>query len=224
MRRQERIHFFNCVCISFIFLWTSVGFSEESQVSDPSYQEVTYDDLLNQLSRKKSQLQSDKNSPFDKIMFHAGLGLISSAISVQIDGKDRTKYQNGFQLSLGVDLFSEVWATEGVIRNFGTVKSGNETRSLREFDLKVFHRIQINSDSGLRFGAGLGTRYLKINDALSGLAINDNTPVTTIFGGLDSFLSKSTSLGVETGFRTAMISRTHDKNSVDITLRLDIYF
>ena len=204
--------------VSLIFFWTSVGLCADG------FEEVTYEDLLTQLSQKKSLLQSNNNSPFDKIMFHAGFGLITSAATVKIDGREQNKYQNGFQISLGVDLFSDVWAAEGVIRNFGTSYSGSETRSLREFDLKVLYRNRLNAESGLRYGAGLGTRYFKITDDASGLAINDATPVTTLFGGMDTYLSKSLSLGVEVGARAAMITRTIDKNSIDVTLRLDTYF
>ena len=74
-------------------------------------QEVSYDDLVNELNRKKSTFRSNAEaSPFDTIKIHAGLGLITSANDISAGSSSGTKYQNGFQLSLGIDLFSPEWA------------------------------------------------------------------------------------------------------------------
>lgn len=189
------------------------------------YEEVSYDDLVNQLNKKKTSVIRGANDPFDDIQLHAGLGLITSANSVNTGGeKDVLKYQNGFQLSLGIDLFSPHWTAETALRNFGQAKSGTETRSLREFDLKFMHRDTLSGKAGFRLGAGIGNRYLKIDDPTNNIGINDNTPTALFFGGIDAFASKKLSLGLEAGLRTSMINQTADKSAVDLTVRLDTYF
>jgi hypothetical protein len=187
------------------------------------YQEVSYDDLVNQISQRKNSVVSNANDPFDSIKLHAGLGLLSSVNNVNTGrGGDTLKYQNGFQLSLGIDLFSPQWAAELALRNLGQAKSGTETRSLREFDMKFMHRDLISSNMGYRLGAGLGTRYLKISD--TDTSIDDSTPTALLFGGLDMYATKNFSVGVESGFRTSMVNQTADKGALDIMLRMDTYF
>jgi hypothetical protein len=125
---------------------------------------------------------------------------------------------------VGIDLFSPEWAAEAALRNFGQANSGSETRSLREFDLKMMNRGALGDKTGYRLGAGLGTRYLKLSDDISGASVNDSTPTALIFGGFDAFASKNLSLGLETGFRTAMVNNTADRGAMDVMIRLDTYF
>lgn len=187
------------------------------------YEEVSYDDLVNQINKRKNSVVRNANDPLDSLKIHAGLGLLTSVNSVNTgEGGDTMKYQNGFQLSLGIDLFSPQWAAEGALRNFGQARSGTETRSLREFDLKFMHRDLISSSAGFRLGAGIGTRYLKIDDG--DLHIDDSTPTALLFGGLDIYASKNFSVGFEGGFRTSMVNQTADKGALDLTLRMDTYF
>lgn len=188
-------------------------------------EEVSYEDLVNQLNRKKQSIkQSSAHDPFDALKIHAGLGLITSANQVSTTSGGGTRYQNGFQLSVGIDLFSPEWAAEAALRNFGQANSGSETRSLREFDLKMMNRGPLSSGIGYRLGAGLGTRYLKIEDGAQNISVNDSTATGIIFGGFEAFASKSMSLGIETGFRTALMNNTADKGALDMMIRLDTYF
>lgn len=187
------------------------------------YEEVSYDDLVNQINKRKNSVVRSANDPLDSLKIHAGLGLLTSANNVNTGrGTDTLKYQNGFQLSLGIDLFSNKWASEAALRNFGQARSGTETRSLREFDLKFMHRDMMSTGAGFRLGAGLGTRYLKIDDG--DVHIDDSTPTALLFGGLDVYASKSVSVGIESGFRTSMVNQTSDKGALDLTIRLDTYF
>lgn len=204
----------------FAVLFTLTISSTQVLAANQDYEEVSYDQLLDQLSQKKKQVYHNANDPFDSIMIHAGFGLIGGVNNIS----DGYKYQNGFQLSVGIDLFSPLWATEGVIRNFGTAKSGTESRTIKEFDLKVLHKQKISGQIGYRVGGGLGTRYLKINDDANGVYINDSTPTMLLFGGIDGYVSKNFSLGLELGARNAMVSNTADKNSMDATVRMDTYF
>lgn len=189
------------------------------------YEEVSYDDLLNQINKRKSHVIQNANDPLDQMRLHAGFGLITSANNINTGGgRDTLKYQNGFQLSLGIDLFSPNWIAETSLRNFGQAHSGTETRSLREFDLKLMRRDLFSDTVGYRAGAGLGNRYLKVDDGANEISIDDNTPTALLFGGLDAYIKKNFSIGLETGLRTSMVNQTADKSSLDLTVRLDTSF
>lgn len=188
-------------------------------------EEIRYEDLVNQLTAKrKANISRSTPDTLDNLKIHAGIGLIGSANSVNINGSNAIKYQNGFQVSLGIDLFSPEWASEVDMRNFGQTKSGTETRSLREFDLKFMNRAMFNSIYGYRLGAGIGNRYLKIEDERNDISVNDNTPCGLMLFGLDSMISKNMSVGLEGVFHSSLINRTADRNSLDMTVRLDTYF
>ncbi len=201
-------------------------FALSPKVQADEYEEVTYDDLVSQIGRSKSQLtnRQETTADFESLQIHAGFGLVTTATTINYQGANNLKYQNGFQLSMGIDLFSSNWATEGVIRNFGQVTSGTETRSLRELDLKIVFRSTPERRLGLRAGAGMGTRYFKLTDDFNGVVINDTTPTAVAFAGFDIYASQNMSFGIETGIRSAMVASTTDKNSVDATFRLDTFF
>lgn len=207
------------------FLFLLISLSTTLVQAATEYEEVSYDDLVNQINKRKSSVIRNANDPLDDIKLHAGFGLITSANNVNTgQGRDTLKYQNGFQLSLGIDLFSPYWSSELAIRNFGQAKSGTETRSLREFDLKFMNRNHLSEGAGYRLGAGIGNRYLKIDDDYNGVAIDDSTPTALFFGGIDAYVNKNISFGIEGGLRTSMVNQTADKSAFDLTVRLDTYF
>lgn len=193
-------------------------------LAEDQYEEITYDDLIQQINRQKTVVSNSAPHRFDNLMIHAGFGLITSVNSVRISNSDTFKYQNGFQISLGIDLFSAQFSSEAVLRNFGQTHSGSETRSLREFDLKFLYRDLVDNQVGLRAGGGLGTRYFKLSDPAIGLDINDSTPAGIIFAGMDAYFNKNFSMGIELGFRSALVTRTADKNSMDLSFRMDSAF
>lgn len=187
-------------------------------------EEVSYDDLVNQLSSRKKATVQDANDPFDTIKIHTGFGLISTAANMSAGGSSSYRYMNGFQLSAGIDLFSPNWMAEGVLRNFGQSSSGTEDRSMREYDLKALYRNKLADSLSYRLGGGIGTRTLKLSDNAKNFAVNDITPLTVLVGGIDVQVSQYIGFGVEAGLRTAMVTSTADKNSGDLTLHMDASF
>lgn len=186
--------------------------------------EVSYDDLVNELARKKNAYKTPVTNPLDTLKIHAGLGLITSANRISTSNGASTKSQNGFQLSVGIDLLSADWAAEAALRNFGQATTGSESRTLREFDLKMMNRGPLSANLGYRWGAGLGTRYLKVQDDVTGVSVNDSTPTALFFGGVDVFANKNMSLGLEGGLRSSLMNSTADKGSADLMVRFDTYF
>jgi hypothetical protein len=188
------------------------------------YEEVSYDDLVNQLSSRKNATMLNANDPLDALKIHLGFGLTSAASNISAGGSSSYRYMNGFQLAAGIDLFSSHWMAQGVLRNFGQSSTGNENRSLREYDLNLLYSGMMASSLGYHLGGGFGTRSLKISDSAKGYSINDTTPVTVLVGGLDIPITPVVGFGIELGLHTAMVTSTADKSSGDLTLHVDASF
>ena len=154
--------------------------------------------------------------------------LFEDSIIEQGSGESSQFAASGLQVSLGIDLFSRHWMAEGTIRNFGKSKRDNMESTLREFDLKLVYRSNLNTFLKFKTGAGLSGRFLKLRK-LDGLADESDvteysTPSSMFFVGLSSFITDGLSIGAEAAGRISMISDTVDRNSLDLTLRVDTHF
>ncbi len=187
-----------------------------------------YDAIVNELSRSQTRIPSYKGAdPFDMVEIHAGVGFANSLFSLATQGNDDSQFAvSGLQVSLGIDLFSKYWMAEGTIRNFGKTKRSNLESTLREFDLKLVYRSPINTFLKFKTGLGLSGRFLKLSEVTTDgvLETEYTTPSSLIFVGLSSHITNGISVGAEASGRLSMISDTIDKNSVDLTLRLDTHF
>lgn len=207
-----------------LFLGLALVFSQNALAAAET-EEVTYDDLVNQLQQKRKRVEkTTADHPLDHLQIHLGVGLTTSSTRLAIPESPGERSLNGFQISAGIDLFSPEWVSEIVLRNFGTSQRGSETRSLREIDLRAFHRGTVGQRLGFRAGAGLGTRYFRFSDSRLNISRGEETPCFVAFGGFESYLSNQVSLGVELGARTALIDRSIDRSSFDLMVRLDTFF
>ncbi len=196
----------------------------ETKVQAQEYDEVSYDDLINQISKKRSRVSESTNpSILDDITLHAGFGLLTSAMEVNEINRHTQLQLNGFQLSFGIDLFSPNWVAEGAIRNFGTGSAGTQNYSFRELDMKVLYRAPLqSSDLGLRLGAGLATQYLSMTDV--GTYIDESAPASILFGGIEGKVNRNFAIGAEIGYRSSLLNSAANRDSLDLTLRLDSFF
>lgn len=205
--------------LPFVFIFTI-----NTKVQAQEYEEVSYDELVNRLSKKKNSIsQSTNSNVLDEIMIHAGFGLSTSSLSYEVSGVPAQKQISGFQLSLGIDLFSPQWVAEGAIRNFGSQETASEVKSFREMDLKIMYKSLVETNSlYFHLGTGITTRYLKISNY--GSEVNETTPASVFFIGLDNPLSKFLSVGFDLSYRSGMLNKSIDKSSVDLMLRMDTHF
>jgi len=212
--------FLACCMACFI---TSI-FVAETKVWADDYEEVSYEDLVHQINRRRSQVsESTSSNMLDDITLHAGVSLLTSTLQISEAGKIDNLQMNGFQISFGIDLFSPNWVAEGAIRNFGTGSAGIVNYSFRELDMKVVYRVPAAiGEMGFRAGAGLATQYLNLTDGA--YAVNESTPASIIFGGLEGKLSRNFALGGELGYRSALVNTAANRNSLDLSLRLDAFF
>lgn len=220
--------FFNPLAIS-LGLWSSLilvaslALPQKVSANDGEYEEVTYETLLNEISKKRSRYVPGPD-PFDAVRIHAHIGMGNSLSTLSTPAGARYLYHNGFQLGFGIDLFSDHWFSEGAFRNYGTTRKTDETYSLREFDLRVVFHNKANAVWSYRFGGGISARYLKYADLTQGFSTYDSTPAYLGMLGVEAGLSKNVSMGLEFSGRSAMVTDTIDKSGFDMALRLNTYF
>ncbi|WP_374079617.1 hypothetical protein [Bdellovibrio bacteriovorus] len=185
------------------------------------YEEVSYDDLLNELSAKKNNLAKKQNSSLDDVRLHAGIGYANSFSNIAAQKQNFNRHVSGIQLSLGMDLFSPNWYSEGIFRNYGLTSSGNEELTLREFDLKIGYTNKLESIWNYTISSGLSNRFMSFSDPTRNIDVDSTTPSLVVSTGFVAQVHRNLSLGAEVSARTAMVNDTADKNSFDFAFRLN---
>ncbi|MFZ4404501.1 MAG: hypothetical protein ACOYOK_10405 [Pseudobdellovibrionaceae bacterium] len=198
--------------------------AESIKIDEKEYQETTYDELLNQIGSQTSSYKEQSYSAFDDVMVHAGFGYVTSFSTLSVKDEKMSRYQNGLQLSLGIDLFSPQWFSEGVFRNFGLTSYGREELSLREVDLKIGFKESLNHPWFYTVSTGLSDRYLKYNNPNKKYTLEENTASWMLSSGIFIQSNAHLSLGVELSGRTALTSSSVDQNSLDIAFRMNGHF
>ncbi|WP_413613288.1 hypothetical protein [Bdellovibrio sp. HCB-110] len=189
--------------------------------SSSDYEEVSYDDLLNELSAKKNNLAKKQNSSLDDVRLHAGIGYANSFSNIAAQKQNFNRHVSGIQLSLGMDLFSPNWYSEGIFRNYGLTSSGNEELTLREFDLKIGYTNKLESIWNYTISSGLSNRFMSFSDPTRNIDVDSTTPSLVVSTGFVAQVHRNLSLGAEVSARTAMVNDTADKNSFDFAFRLN---
>lgn len=202
------------------FAPTLVQAEDRGHNGDQEYQEVSYDDLLNELNSKKKNLTQKQTSSFDEIRLHAGIGYTNSFTNITAQQQNFNRHVTGIQLSMGMDLFSPNWYSEGVFKNFGLTSYGSEEMTLREFDLKLGYTNKLENIWNYSISSGLSNRFLKFSDPSKYIDVDNTTPSLIISTGFQAQVHRNLSLGAEVSAHTAIISRTADKSSFDFAFRL----
>lgn len=182
------------------------------------YEEVGYEDLVRQISTKKKTIEDRRQPhPFDQVLIHTGIGYVNSFTIMEIANRESQKYQNGLELSLGVDLFSENWYSEASFRNFGITNYGSEEILLKELDLKIGFKDHLQKSLIFKVEGGLANRYLKITNSDQDISISDTTPMLMGTVGLGVELNPLISLGLNLSGKSALVSQTADKSAFDFS-------
>ncbi len=185
------------------------------------YQEVSYDDLVNELSAKKKSVTREQNSAFDDVRLHAGVGYVNGFSNISAGDQNISRHSNGIQLSLGMDLMSPNWYSEVVFKNYGVSATGTEELSLREFDLKIGYAANLKDIWSYTLSSGISNRFLSFKDSARNISVDNTTPSLIISSGFQARLTKNLSLGAELSAHSAMVNQTSDKNSFDFAFRLN---
>lgn len=208
------------VLSALLLSFSQVAFAFEEEDYN-SYED--YDSIVGDLSNRTSG-GSDEILNLDSMKLHAGFGMNNSLINLKSENgsPDQVTLQ-GFQISLGIDLFSPNVVTEVALMNFNSEVKENHKYSLKEFDLKTYYRHHMNRIVAIRGGAGLGVRYFEINRPNSGSTDYTN-PVAQILVGAEAKLGKKLSFVTELTYKNAMSSVSPEKSALDLGFRVDGHF
>jgi Outer membrane protein beta-barrel domain len=216
----------SCLCLVFL--------SATAHAQDDEDEVVGYDVIVENLNRqvtasdaatsKANQQKPPAEDPFETVWMHAGAGFVQNVQAISLpDGNTAYLSQKGVQASVGIDLFSPNWAAEGTVRSFNDNDDKQTQVTLKEFELKAYYKDRIARSLGLRVGGGISGRYMTISrPGLSTLDYTTPSSVGTV--GLDLFLTDRFSIGAEISGRSAMITETLDRGSLDGSVRLDAHF
>lgn len=200
------------------FSQTAFAFEEEDY---SSYED--YDSIVGDLSSRTSARNDDLLN-LDAMKLHAGFGMNNTLIDLKSESgsPDRVTLQ-GFQISLGIDLFSPNIVTEVALMNFNSEVKDDYKYSLKEFDIKTYYRHHLNRIVAVRGGAGLGIRYFEINNPNAGSTDYTN-PVAQLLFGAEAKLGKKLSFVTELSYKNAMSSTSPERSALDLGFRVDGHF
>lgn len=188
--------------------------------SNSDYEEVSYDDLVNELNAKKTSLRQ-QNDSLNNTKMYLGVGYANAFTNISAQRQNFNRHTSGVQLSVGMDLFSPQWFTEGVFRNYGVTSSGSEELTLREIDLKIGYTNRLESIWSYVLSAGLSNRFMRFTDSTKNIDVDEMTPSLSVSTGFFAQVHRRVSLGAEVSAKTAIVNRTSDKNSFDFAFRLN---
>jgi hypothetical protein len=181
-----------------------------------------YQDIVNDLSSSRYDAGSAAASDdFDVIRFHAGVGLITSHISLDLPhGLPSSMTMSGYEAHLGIDLFSPNWMAEGAVRSYDPEHFGGGEISLKEFDLLFLYSDKLSKGAEFNMGVGLAARYLDFTDKVNGAFEHRSTTPATIFtSGVFLNLNSYVSVGPQISYRSPLTHDSADRGSFDGGLR-----
>lgn len=218
-KSKNSINFLN---LTLSFLMITLLFCTKVQAAKTlDGEELSYEELLRELNQQKSEVYDDSISSFDSTKIHAGIGYVNSFSNLTVNDEHLERYQNAIQLSLGIDLFSRHWYSEGAFRNYGLTEKATESIYLKQIDLKIGYKDNIQGPWNFLISTGLSTRYLDYSDSAKNINISNTTPSLMGTLGLSAQLNPQLQFNIETTARGALIKSTSDRSSMDFMLKLE---
>ncbi|OQW46862.1 MAG: hypothetical protein A4S09_02845 [Proteobacteria bacterium SG_bin7] len=207
--------------VSFLFA-ASLSSTSLAAVDDDE-SSIGFDSIVKDLTSSTSSIaQLPGSDPFDYVMIHFGVGLVNSYISYHSNVGPVSGLHQGFQATLGIDLFSKNWQAEGAVRTFSETEINNTRASLHEFDLKIIYTFTSYSSLEPYMGLGVAARYLDVTE--SGKVSKFTTPSSILNLGTAYKLSDGIAIAGEVSYRKPFIDETAERSAVDLALRLNTHF
>ena len=185
---------------------------------------VEYDSIVNSL--KSRDRLSKETDPFDEIQVHFGLGVANSYVNFRdskLIGKSSSLF-NGFQVSLGVDLFSKAWMAEGSVRTYEATSVARKSIRLQEFGLAAIYHTNIISIWHFRLGLGIIGRTIQIQDKIKNSTLQKNSPASQALGGIYGQVSSWLTMGADLAYVSPLVRDSADGSGAEFMLRADTHF
>jgi len=175
-------------------------------------------------------LRDQDTSVFDETRIHLGISLVDSMQDYLIAPGVREKGTlRGFELGLGVDLFSPEWIAEGIISTFPQDSISDTNLSLSGFELRLLYEKPIFYGVTLHGGVGLGSRAYNLktkpraDHTVAALDKSFNSGASVLVFGADYWPSGEVSAGLEVTNHLPMAAGD-DPSSIDFAVKLTGHF
>lgn len=195
-----------------------------AKVQNSDYEELTYDDLVTQLSQKQDQTLAKKNSRGMNTTY-LGLGMISSFNQFQAKSNNYNINLNGYEISTATNLKNDLWRAEAIFRLFPQTESGSSTSSLKEIGGNLQYRRDLNTTWRSKFFGGMSFRFLDFTDSSRSVDVQETSSMLLGGAGLEAKLSSNVALGADSSLRFPFFgSSTPDKTSISFAFKLETSF
>lgn len=182
------------------------------------YQEVTYDELLNELNTKKTSVEKKQKAPLNEI--HLGVGYVHSYTQLNVANSNTGRAQDGVQLSANMNLDSPNLYAEGVLRNFSGSTLAHEDLQIMQMDGRLGYINPLAGMWKMNLFGGFSGRLIQASNPVKNYSVNEFTPSFTAGVGAMADIHRNMRLGFEFGGRTSILGKNTDKDSVDFALSL----
>jgi hypothetical protein len=184
-----------------------------------NYQEVSYDDLVNELNSKKTTVAPKQKLP--QQTSYIGVGYVHTYSQMSLNNNNTARSQNGLQLSGTMNLDSPNLYAEGLFRNFSGSTLANETLQVYQFDARLGYNNELVAPWKYTLFTGFVGRFIDAQNTEQNYAVNEFTPSFSAGVGAIAEIHRNLRLGFEIGGRTSILGRNTDRDSVDFAIRLD---
>jgi hypothetical protein len=182
-----------------------------------------YDSIVGDLSSRTSNNNNGDILNLDAMKLHAGFGFTNTLIDLRSTPNGPSKITlQGFQLSMGLDLFSPNVITEVGLINYNSETKDSYTYDMKEFDIKTYYRYHLNRIIALRGGIGLGIRDMDVDSPAGSASYTD--PVSQILLGGEAKLGRSLSFLSELSYKNSLTGGTPERGAMDLIFRVDGHF
>lgn len=222
-RELKNTLFVSALTLSLAFFThsTPAGASTLGESADTHYEEIGYDELLQRLSSKTKRQTAQSYSAFDEINLHASIGYLNSFADIKTSAGTLRRHQNGLQLAIGMDLFSPNWYSEGSFKNFGVTSGVTDEVSIKEMEIKLGYKNQINKPWSFIVNSGLSNRFLKFQSLKTNEKFETTTPSMLVGLGLEAAVASQLSLSFEMNGKSPIVNETNDRGSYDFAIRMN---
>jgi opacity protein-like surface antigen len=213
-----------CIVVTVLTL-TCISFKAYSSTES---EEISLPDSV----RRSIASQSvDDTSAFDECRIHGGVSLINSFQDYSIAAGIRERGGiRGFDLNLGIDLFSPHWIAEGEIIALPESQINDTRLSSNGFELRMLYDTNIIESVTVHGGVGIASRSYHIKTLaradLSGVQAGERSfasGATVLVGGADYWPSQEISIGIEVSNHIPM-ANGDDPTSIDMGIKLNGHF
>jgi hypothetical protein len=188
-----------------------------------SYQEVSYDDLINELNAKQvSGMKMNamkQRAPLTQVRL--GVGFVQSFTQLNVKNENTERSQSGIQLAAAMNLDVPNMYAETIFRNFSGSTLAKEELQIQQLDARVGLVQELTAPWKYTLMTGLSGRLIQASNTLRDYSVNEITPSFTAGFGAMAEIHKNIHLGIEVAGRTSLFGRTAEKNSADLSVRLD---